>query len=398
MSGNNRRGLGIVLAAIAMQMCLGATYSWSVYVQPLRELTGLLQGPAQLPFTLFYFAFPITMIISGSLLPRLGPRRAAVIGGLLFGAGWMLAAAGGRHFGFTVVGIGLLAGIGVGFAYIVPVTTCIRWFPQHKGLVSGLAVAGFGGGAALISYLGERLITLHGFSPFQVFLVLGAAFMLITVSAGLTMQNPSQPALAISAAEHRPLPLAAFLTDGGFMLLYGLMFSGIAAGFMVNANLKELYLAAGTRAGVQAVALFAVANAAGRILWGVLFDQLPAALVLRVNLALQALVLLGAVFILKSTAGLWLFAVVTGFNYGGVLVLYVATVARRWGAHHTGQIYGWLFSANIPAAAAPLLAGLVFDRTGSFILPLACGGLLLAGGLVGFVIISHTRYRRAVSF
>ena len=87
----------ILLSAVVMQMCLGATYSWSVYVRPLREITGLNQGPVQLPFTVFYFAFPATMMLSGTFLPRLGPRRSAMIGGVIFGCGWLLAALGGVH-------------------------------------------------------------------------------------------------------------------------------------------------------------------------------------------------------------------------------------------------------------------------------------------------------------
>jgi OFA family oxalate/formate antiporter-like MFS transporter len=106
----------ILAASVVMQMCLGATYSWSVYVQPLKKITGLLQGPVQLPFTVFYFAFPATMIFAGMWLPRLGPRRCAVTGGILFGSGWLVAGFGGLHFGLTIVGIGLLAGIGVGLA------------------------------------------------------------------------------------------------------------------------------------------------------------------------------------------------------------------------------------------------------------------------------------------
>ena len=146
-----------------MQMCLGATYSWSVYVGPLKALAGLGQGPAQLPFTIFYFAFPATMAGAGMLLPKLGPRRCAVIGGALFGSGWLLAGFGGRWFGFVALGIGGLAGVGAGIAYIVPIATCIRWFPHRKGLVTGVAVAGFGGGAALVSQAGGWLMSAYGY-------------------------------------------------------------------------------------------------------------------------------------------------------------------------------------------------------------------------------------------
>jgi len=134
----------ILVAAVIMQLCLGATYSWSVYVQPLRQLTGLMQGTAQLPFSLFYFAFPATMMFAGQFLSRLGPRRCAMLGGILFGGGWMLAGLGRLNFLYTVLGIGFLAGIGAGFAYIVPIATCIRWFPKHQGLMTAIAGARFG--------------------------------------------------------------------------------------------------------------------------------------------------------------------------------------------------------------------------------------------------------------
>src|ERR1039458_4581912 len=106
-----------------MQMCLGATYSWSVYVKPLKQLTGLSQGLIQLPFSVFYFVFPATILASGSfLIPRFGPRRCAVAGGLVFGGGWLAASLGASHFAFTVTGIGVLGGLGAGLAYLVPIT------------------------------------------------------------------------------------------------------------------------------------------------------------------------------------------------------------------------------------------------------------------------------------
>ncbi|MFZ3045552.1 MAG: MFS transporter, partial [Desulfatirhabdiaceae bacterium] len=98
----------ILLSAVVMQMCLGATYSWSVYVQPIKALTGLLQGPAQIPFTVFYFVFPAMMMVSGKILDRLGPRICAVTGGVIFGIGWMTASLGQTHFGLAVAGIGIL--------------------------------------------------------------------------------------------------------------------------------------------------------------------------------------------------------------------------------------------------------------------------------------------------
>jgi MFS transporter, OFA family, oxalate/formate antiporter len=352
----------VLAASVLMQMCLGATYSWSVYVQPLKAITGLPQGPTQLPFTVFYFAFPLTMIFAGYTLPRLGPRRCAVIGGLLFGMGWITASWGSVHFGLTVLGIGLLAGIGVGFAYIVPIATCIRWFPAHKGLVTGIAVAGFGGGAALVSRIGAWLMNAYGLTPFETFRLLGIAFMVIVVSAGWGLQNP--PGTRFESTVR--LKWRALLAQRRFRILYLAMGCGLAAGFAINANLKELLPGGSIGVGVTAVGLFALTNAAGRIVWGGVFDRLPGRIPVGANLVCQTLILLASPWILISETGLLLFAALTGFNYGGVLVLYAASVARIWGRASVGQVYGLLFSANIPAALAPLAAGFWFDALGRF--------------------------------
>jgi OFA family oxalate/formate antiporter-like MFS transporter len=368
----------ILAAAVVMQMCLGATYAWSVFVLPLKQIAAILQSTAQLPFSLFYFAFPATMIVTGTLLPAIGPRRCAVVGGLLFGGGWMLASMGRFHFAFTILGIGLMAGIGVGFAYIVPIATCVRWFPRQKGLVTGVAVAGFGGGAALVSYAAGSLMETFGMSPFATFGFLGALFLLLVALAGAVMENPPDSGGVVL----QRLSVTGVLRNRSFVFLYLAMFAGLAAGFAVNANMKELYAGTGVQAGLKAVAAFALANAAGRITWGWFFDRGRSIGILQVNLLLQAALLLLHGLILRSEAGLVAFAALAGFNYGGILVLYASAAAERWGSERLSQIYGWLFSANIPAAASPIIAGAAFDRLGSFSPVLwGIGGLMACGAI-----------------
>jgi OFA family oxalate/formate antiporter-like MFS transporter len=368
----------ILAAAIVMQMCLGATYAWSVFVLPVKQVSGILQATAQLPFSLFYFAFPATMIITGTLLPRIGPRRCAVIGGVLFGGGWLLASLGNHDFTYTVLGIGLLAGIGVGFAYIVPIATCVRWFPRQKGVVTGIAVAGFGGGAALVSQIAGRLMTDMAMSPYDTFRFFGMAFFVLVCLAGGVMENPTSTHAPIG----QRLPIGKVLTQRVFVSLYLAMMAGLAAGFAVNANMKELFAGASVETGVGAVALFALANAAGRIIWGWIFDRSRSICVLQVNLLLQAAILFLSTAVLRSEAGLALFAVFSGFNYGGILVLYASAAAETWGSERLSQVYGWLFSANIPAAVSPIVAGMVFDYGGRFAPALwGIGGLMVGGAL-----------------
>ncbi|MDZ7580533.1 MAG: MFS transporter [Deltaproteobacteria bacterium] len=368
----------ILLSAVGMQLCLGATYSWSVYVAPLKQVTGLQQGPVQLPFSVFYFAFPATMFFSGSLLPRIGPRRAALLGGVLFGGGWLLASLGKLHFVFTVAGIGLLAGVGAGFAYIVPIATCIQWFPKYKGLVTGVAVAGFGGGAALVSQFAGYWMHSRGATPFETFGMLGLIFLILISGAALSMAAPPEA--------HRrfvqPLKLGEAWSKKTFRVLYLAMLAGLAAGFTVNANLKELSSGQTVQTGITAVALFAVANAVGRLSWGLIFDRVRSATAIQANLICQAVLLCSAPVLLGLKSGFLVFAFLAGFNYGGVLVVYASSTARIWGNDRVGQVYAWLFSANIPAALAPMLAGYGYDRLGSFTPPLLSIAALLGAAVL----------------
>lgn len=374
----------ILLSAVLMQVCLGATYSWSIYVQPLKILTGLQQGPVQIPFTLFYFIFPLTMMGAGTLLAKIGPRVSAMTGGLLFGGGWLLASLGDHNFIYTILGIGVLSGVGAGLAYIVPIAVSIQWFPERKGLVTGLAVAGFGGGAAMVSQVGGWLMESTGRTPFQTFFIFGLLFMVVVMSAGSTMRFPQHN------GRQRPvsIKLTELLAHPTFRLLYGAMFIGLAAGFAVNANLKELYLGKGNmvQIGIAGVSLFALANAAGRIVWGMTFDRISSATAVQVNLLSQALVLFTAPLMLSSVYGFWLFSLLTGFNYGGVLVIYVASASRYWGAKRVSQVYGYLFSSNIPASMSPIIAGLIFDGFQSFTLALY--------GLAGLLVLFTALVRR----
>lgn len=375
----------ILASAVIMQMCLGATYSWSVFVQPIKELTGLQQGGVQVPFSTFYFIFPLTVMVAGSLLNRIGPRACAMTGGLLFGGGWLLASLGDQSFIYTILGIGLLAGAGAGMAYLVPIAVSIRWFPENKGFVTGIAVAGFGGGAAVVSQLGGWLMHTHHWTPFATFASLGIGFLFCITGAGSLMNFPPQTHVQTPQST---ISRKSLLTDRGFLLLYLAMFTGLAAGFAINANLKQLCPLGSISLGVTGVSLFALANGAGRISWGIFFDKISSATAVKANLMSQTFILLLSPWILQSSTGFLIFATLAGFNYGGVLVIYVSTATRRWGADQVGNIYGLLFSSNIPAALSPVGAGLLFDRTGSFTPALL--GLALCLGVASIVIFLTT--------
>ena len=243
--------------------------------------------------------------------------------------------------------------------------------------MTGIAVAGFGGGAALVSQGGGFLITRLGYTPFQTFFVFGILFFCLVGLAGSVMRFPASETKPGSRSLLRP---GQVLGHANFKLLYLAMFMGLAAGFAVNANLKEIFQNTGDTAqiGITAVSLFALANATGRVIWGMIFDRISAGSAIQANLICQAFVLAAAPLLAASVPGFWAFALFTGFNYGGVLVIYVSSAARSWGSEHVSRIYGWLFTANIPAALSPIAAGFVFDVFHDFTPALGGLALLLA--------------------
>ena len=181
----------VLLSAFMMQMCLGATYSWSVYVQPIKSLTGLLQGPAQIPFTVFYFVFPAIMMVSGKILDRLGPRTCAILGGVIFGSGWVAASLGQRHFVLTVTGVGIMGGIGVGLVAPAYQSLISKVVPAHlRGTAFGLFSTSLGLVSLPAPYIGGLLW--KGVSPQFPFAITAVVSLIAIIPVWLKFKLPKE--------------------------------------------------------------------------------------------------------------------------------------------------------------------------------------------------------------
>ena len=148
----------VIFGAVLIQLCLGAIYAWSVFTAPLKE-SGWSVAQTQYVFTAGLVSFALVMIVAGRIMPRFGPRRLVVAGGVVLGAGYLFAGLlGGTQFWPVFLGVGVIGGIGIGLAYVVPIAVGMRWFPDKKGFITGLAVAGFGFGVATDATLLKKLI------------------------------------------------------------------------------------------------------------------------------------------------------------------------------------------------------------------------------------------------
>src|SRR6266478_5630069 len=171
MNANRSNRWPIAIAGVVMQVALGAVYAWSVFRIPLTKSYGWTVSKVTLTFELAILMLGFASFAGGLWMRRAGPRRVALLAGLCYGLGVVLAGQVGGHLGLLYLSYGVLGGIGLGLGYIVPVATLIKWFPDKRGTITGVAVAGFGGGALITAPMAERLIAWLGIS--QTFTTLG---------------------------------------------------------------------------------------------------------------------------------------------------------------------------------------------------------------------------------
>ena len=383
----------IVSGAILIQLALGAIYAWSVFTARLTDLTGAYAFSASETAWVFsagLATFAIVMVLAGRILPRSGPRPLAMAGGLLLGAGYIIGGLVGKSFWVQLLCIGIISGAGIGLAYVVPIAVCVKWFPDKKGLITGLAVAGFGFGATIWvklagSWFGGLLNTtaVFGLPGVQsVFVIYGVTFFLLVLIGSAVMVNPPD---GYQPAGWTP-PDSDNGHDGGlefrardmlrtpqfYMLWSCFMFAGIA-GLMVIYCIKLFGIDALEYRGVAdagaitgtAMAWYAIFNGLGRIAWGSISDRIGRKETIVLMSALQGATMLMTYHVFISFGmvyGFIIAAALIGFNYGGSFALFPAITADYFGNKSVGSNYGWMFTAyGIAGLAGPLLAGYFKD-------------------------------------
>lgn len=378
----------ILTAAIVMQMCLGAIYAWSTFVPRLQDSFGYSSRQTQLVFGTTFLVFTTGGIFVGRILDRYGPRVLSVVAGLLLSSGYLLAAAAGGRFFFLWLGVGCLSGLGVACGYYCPVATAVKWFPNHKGLVGGLTVGGYGASAIILTNVAHLLFD-RGWAVLEIFRFVGLAYGPIIIAMGLLLSVPagSQETKAVETFRRR-----ALLRDRQFWALAAFMFCGTLSGVVVNGNLRPMgsFFGFGEMVALQAITMFAIGSATGRVAGGFAHDRLGG----RASLILDLALMIAAVLLLLG-AGLagaaWLPAVLfVGFCYGGCLGVCPAQVVDLYGPKVMGTIYALVMLAHgLAGQTGPFLAGWSKDATGSFVPGLVGTTAAIAAGLAAFAWLSR---------
>jgi len=184
------RGL-VVLGAILIQLALGAIYAWSVFT-PSLIVEGWAKADTQWVFAIGLVSFAVFMVFAGKKIATWGPQKLTFLGGIVLGLGYLIAGLfGGTSFWPLVILIGLVGGAGIGFAYVVPIAVGMRWFPDKKGMITGLAVAGFGFGAMLwVKLAGSWGHLIENIGLSSTFTTYGIIFAIMVIIGGLWMKFP----------------------------------------------------------------------------------------------------------------------------------------------------------------------------------------------------------------
>ncbi|MBN2384473.1 OFA family MFS transporter [bacterium] len=402
----------IAVAAIILQVCLGTVYAWSVFKKPLMSMHGWSQTSTQVTFMICIGIIGVAAAFGGILVDKKGPRFVATIGGLLFGLGTLLAGLAdqiGSLF-LLYLGFGLIAGLGNGFGYVTPIATLIRWFPDKRGLVTGLAVMGFGAGAFFMGQIAPVMINdyqvvessgkIVASGVAKTFYIWGVIFLILCIGAAQMFKNPPKgwlpagftPSASKSTIESFNLHDA--IRSPQWWMLWSMLFLNVSAGIGLISQLSPMAqdvlkrtitdVAKLAVAGGTIVAISSIFNGLGRLFWAWLSDGIGRKNVFLIMFITQAILYAFVPQIANSV----LFTVVACYLlacYGGGFATMPAFAADSFGSANIGRIYGIMLTAW---GCAGVVGPLVFAQLTK------TSALYTAAGLVAVGFIITLLYRR----
>jgi MFS family permease len=378
----------IPIGAVAVHICIGSVYAWSTFNRPIQQLLPNEPWwftPPYPTFTTALVMLGLSAAFGGPWVERRGPRAAATAAAIFFGAGLLIGGIGLalRQAAIVFVGMGVIGGIGCGLGYISPVSTLVKWFPDRRGMATGMAIMGFGGGAFVAGYLNVYLMDRLGVA--NTVMALGAAYATVMLVGASLLERPpagwkppgwiATPGRHATAMADRSLTRDAAIQTPQFYLLWAILFINVTAGIGILAQASPMMQDMFHRSPQQAavvVSLISIFNAGGRFLWASASDYIG-----RRNTYTIFFVAQLAIFLLipsLTTSGSWLLFEASLFTvftmYGGGFATIPAFLADIFGADNVGAIHGALLTAwSAAAVAGPVIITELSNRAKAALAP-----------------------------
>jgi len=371
----------MAIAAMIIHMSIGSVYAWSVYVKPIQSAMSWTLTDVTITFSIAIFFLGLSAAIMGKFVERKGPRVAATLAAVLFGLGTMgsgLAIAIESKVALYLT-YGVLGGAGLGIGYISPVSMLVKWFPDRRGMATGLAIMGFGFASAISGPAIKVLIDIVGIS--STFYILGAIYFVAMFSAAQYLANPPEgymperfsDAIAsgkkkikedlVNITRNEAVKTARFY--GLWLMLFINVTCGIAIISVASPLLQEV-IGISALAAASAVGLMGIFNGAGRIMWASVSDYLTRPIVFILFFITQIL----AFYLLTTVTSVLFFTILVYYImtcYGGAFASIPAYIGDIFGTKELGAIHGYILSAwALAGLAGPIIIAYVKDSTGSY--------------------------------
>lgn len=361
-------------SVITMVMIANLQYAWTLFVRPMQEATGWRLSEIQWAFTLFILLQTWVQPLEGWLIDRLGPRIFITAAGLLCGAGWACLAFAERLW--QLYALYCLAGVGAAFVYSGAIASALKWFPDRRGLASGIIAAGFGSGTALFIPAIAYIIRQYDYRT--AFLCTGIFQGVVILVTAQMLRHPDPATLALQpagkkAAKSRhtePLTTREMLRTLHFWVLYAMFVLMATGGLMVTAQAGPVARQWGISQAALTVALSInpIANGASRIFWGWASDRIGRENTMAVAFLLQAACLFGLLQFGPLSGGLFsLMMVLVYFTWGEVFSLFPSAAGDYFGSAHAASNYSFLYTAKgVASIIGGGMAATLFETFGSW--------------------------------
>jgi MFS transporter, OFA family, oxalate/formate antiporter len=382
---------------VLMQLALGSVYAWSVFRNPLMKTFGWNITDVTTTFSIAILILGFAAFLGGLWMRRVGPRVVGITAGLCYGLGVALASLANGNIWVLWLTYGLIGGLGLGLGYIVPLATLVKWFPDRRGFITGLAVAGFGAGALVTAPVAQHLI--EGVGVLKTLAILGVDYLIMIVLGASVMSNPPegwlpkdwQPsAKQKEQLQARNYTLKEALSTWQWYVLWAMLFLNVTAGISIISQASPMAQEiSGVSAAVGAgmVGIISIANGIGRLFWAWLSDGIGRRNVFLIMFLLQAVLF----FLLPSLREFVLLVSVCSVIiscYGGGFGTMPAFAADYFGSKWVGPIYGLMLTAwGFAGVFGPLLIAKLREASGNYtsaLLVIAC--ILLVSGLLPIVL------------
>jgi OFA family oxalate/formate antiporter-like MFS transporter len=395
----------IAIAGVFLQIVLGAVYAWSVFRIPLSKQFGWTISQVTLTFTISIFVLGFAAFVGGLWMNRVGPRTVALTASTFYGVGVFLASFSAHKLWWLYLSYGFIGGIGLGLGYIVPVATLVKWFPDRRGLITGIAVGGFGAGALITAPVATRLIQAVGVLP--TFAYLGVAYFIIAIVASLFIRNPPenwQPegwrptAKETSQRATHDYVLSEALKTWQWWVLWLILFLNTSAGISVISQeapiFEELTKVTAVVAGSM-VGIASLGNAVGRVFWAWTSDLGTRRITFGTMFILQVVLF----WFLPKIAVPTMMTTVTFvilMCYGGGFGTMPAFTADYFGSKNVGPIYGLMLTAwSFASVFGPLYIARMRETTGNYTGALHVLAIMMAIAIILPIIVRPPRRESA---